>query len=140
MRYGDLMTVNGRCHCGAISYEAVVDPARVGLCHCTDCQTLTGSAYRATVPAPAETFTLRGVPPKIYVKTAESGARRAHAFCPECGSPVYSTSATEQPKAYSLRVGCLEQRKQLRPARQIWCRSALPWAMNLEGVARSEKG
>jgi len=140
MRYGDAMTVNGRCHCGAISYEAVVDPARVGLCHCTDCQTLTGSAYRATVPAPAETFTLRGVLPKIYVKTAESGARRAHAFCPECGSPVYSTSATEQPKAYSLRVGCLEQRKELRPARQIWCRSALPWAMNLQGVTRAEKG
>ena len=140
MRYGDLMTVNGRCHCGAISYEAVVDPARVGLCHCTDCQTLTGSAYRATVPAPAETFTLRGVPPKIYVKTAEGGARRAHAFCPECGSPVYSRSATEQPKTYSLRVGCLEQRKELRPARQIWCRSALPWAMNLQGVTRAEKG
>ncbi len=84
------MNVSGRCHCGAISYDAVVDPAKVGLCHCTDCQTLTGSAYRVTVPAPAETFRLRGARPKIYVKTAESGARRAHAFCPECGSPIYS--------------------------------------------------
>ena len=129
----------GRCHCGAISYEAVVDPAKVGLCHCTDCQTLTGSAYRATVPAPAETFTLRGTPPKIYVKTAESGARRAHAFCPECGSPVYS-AAPESPQTYSLRVGCLAQRSELRPGRQIWCRSALPWAMNLEDVAQVEKG
>ena len=140
MRYGDPMNVSGRCHCGAISYEAVVDPAKVGLCHCTDCQTLTGSAYRATVPASAETFTLRGTPPKIYVKTAESGARRAHAFCPECGSPVYSASATEEPQTYSLRVGCLAQRSELGPARQIWCRSALPWAMNLDDVAQVEKG
>ena len=139
MRYGDPMNVSGRCHCGAISYEAIVDPAAVGLCHCTDCQTLTGSAYRATVPAAAETFTLRGPAPKIYVKTAESGARRAHAFCPECGSPVYS-AAPESPQTYSLRVGCLAQRSELRPGRQIWCRSALPWAMNLEDVAQVEKG
>ena len=118
----------------------MVDPERAGLCHCTDCQTLTGSAYRATVLAPAETFMLHGGPPKIYVKTADSGTKRAHAFCPECGSPVYSASATEEPQTYSLRVGCLAQRSELGPARQIWCRSALPWAMNLEGVARSEKG
>ena len=134
------MNVSGRCHCGAISYDAVVDPAKVGLCHCTDCQTLTGSAYRVTVPAPAETFRLRGARPKIYVKTAESGARRAHAFCPECGSPIYSASATEEPASYSLRVGCLEQRRELRPARQIWCRSALPWATNLQDVAKAPKG
>src|SRR5262245_66488415 len=87
------MKVNGRCHCGRITYEAVVDPERAGLCHCTDCQTLTGSAYRATVLAPAETFTLHGGPPKSYVKTADSGTKRAHAFCPEAGSPLYSAPA-----------------------------------------------
>jgi hypothetical protein len=100
---------------------------------------LTGSAYRATVPAAAETFTLHGRPPTIYVKAAESGTRRAHAFCPQCGSPVYS-AATENPRTYSLRVGCLVQRGELRPARQIWCRSALPWAMNLQDVPQVPKG
>ena len=53
------MKVEGRCHCGKITYEAVVDPAKVSICHCTDCQMLTGSAYRASVPAPRETFVLR---------------------------------------------------------------------------------
>ena len=28
--------------------------------------------------------------PKIYVKTAEDGAKRAQAFCPNCGSPIYA--------------------------------------------------
>jgi len=132
-----MMKVNGRCHCGQITYEAVVDPERAGLCHCTDCQTLTGSAYRATVLAPAETFTLRGGPPKIYVKTADSGTKRAHAFCPECGSPVYS-AALGDPQTYSLRVGCLEQRREIAPRRQQWCRSALPWSMDLRDVKKTD--
>jgi hypothetical protein len=128
------MKVDGRCHCGAISYEAEIDPEAVGICHCSDCQTLTGSAYRVTVRASADGFVLRGKP-TIYVKTADSGAKRAHAFCPTCGSPVYATSA-ENPTAYSLRLGALRQRFELRPRRQIWCRSGLPWSMNLEGLPK----
>lgn len=127
------MKVRGRCHCNNISYEAEVDPARVSVCHCTDCQTLSGSAYRASVPAPRETFSLHGGPPRIYIKTAESGTQRAHAFCPECGAPVYS-AAISDPPAYSLRVGCLDERAALPPRRQIWCKSALGWAASLEGV------
>jgi hypothetical protein len=37
------MKVEGGCHCGAIAYEAVVDPQSAGLCHCSDCQTLSGA-------------------------------------------------------------------------------------------------
>ena len=43
------MQVHGSCHCGAIEFEAAVDPTRVTICHCTACQNLTGSAYRVTV-------------------------------------------------------------------------------------------
>ncbi|HVN85697.1 MAG TPA: GFA family protein [Candidatus Binatia bacterium] len=130
------MKVDGRCHCGQITYEAIVDPKKVGLCHCTDCQMLTGSVYRVTVPAPRETFVLRSGEPRIYVKTADSGTKRAHAFCPKCGTPIYS-AAVSDPPTYSLRVGCLAQRRELRPTRQQWCRSALAWAMNLEGVPQT---
>jgi hypothetical protein len=39
-----------------------------------------------------------------------------------------------------LRVGGIDQRAQLAPpARQIWCRSALPWSMDLTGVERFER-
>src|SRR5215468_8798428 len=104
------MHVTGRCHCGAITYEAEVDPATVGICHCTDCQMLSGSAYRVSVPAPAATFKMLTGLPKAYVKkTAESGTQRVHAFCAECGSPVYSTSVRNQ-TSYALRVGALDRR------------------------------
>ena len=132
------MKVEGRCHCGRITYEATVDPQKVTLCHCTDCQMLTGSAFRVIVPAPAETFSLLSGEPKVYVKTADSGARRAHAFCPDCGSPIHS-SALADPPTYSLRVGCLRQRAELRPSKQNWCRSALSWSMSLAGVAQQDR-
>ena len=126
------MRVHGRCHCGRITYTAEVDPERVSVCHCTDCQMLTGSAYRVSVPAPRESFPLSGHP-KTYVKTADSGTKRVHSFCPDCGTPVYSC-AIEDPPTYSLRVGCLDERAELPPQRRIWCRSSLPWSVRLDGV------
>jgi hypothetical protein len=45
------MKAHGSCHCGAIEFEALVDSARVTICHRTDCQNLTGTAYRVTVAA-----------------------------------------------------------------------------------------
>jgi hypothetical protein len=96
---------------------------------------LTGSAYRANIPAPAETFQLLKGEPKIYIKTAESGAQRAHAFCGNCGTPIYA-AAIDNTNTYSLRIGTIKQRHQLHPRRQIWCRSALPWSMNLTGIEK----
>ena len=132
------MHVNGGCHCGRIRYEADVDPALVSACHCTDCQVLSGSAYRVSVRAPAATFKLTSGSPKTYIKTADSGNRRVHAFCADCGAPVYACAPTDPP-FYSLRVGGLQQRAQLPPRQQIWCRSALPWSSDLGGVAQQER-
>lgn len=132
------MKVHGRCHCGQITYEAEVDPEKVSACHCTDCQMLSGSAYRVSVQVPRDQFRLLSGELRIYIKTADSGNRRAQAFCPDCGTPVYSSAVTE-PTAYSLRVGCLDRRADLPPRKQIWCRSSLPWAMNLEKVAKVDR-
>jgi hypothetical protein len=132
------MQVEGQCHCGKIRYSAEVDPARVGICHCSDCQALTGTAYRVSVPVPVESFTLLDGTPKIYVKTADSGNRRAQAFCGDCGTPIYATDAA-QARVLALRVGPLKQRQQLVPQRQIWFRSALPWALDIGDIPHIER-
>jgi hypothetical protein len=130
------MHIEGGCHCGYITYEAEVDPDTVGICHCTDCQWLTGTAFRTTVRSHKGAFKLLTGQPKIYVKTAESGNRRAHGFCPECGTPLYATTV-DDPQVYGIRVGTTRQRIELRPKRQGWCRSALDWVMNLESLPQS---
>lgn len=134
------MKVTGRCHCGKISFEADIDPAQVRICHCTDCQTLSGSAFRVNVASLPGTFVLKSGAPKSYIKTtADSGNHRAHGFCPDCGTPLWATSTDANPRSYGLRVGTLDCRADLKPSRQGWFRSALPWSQNLTGVAQVER-
>jgi hypothetical protein len=132
------MHIDGGCHCGYITYAAEVDPEAVRICHCTDCQTLSGSSYRTNVPARKETFKLLTGQPKIYIKTAESGNKRAQAFCPECGTPIYAAAVSE-PQVYGIRVGTARQRAELPPKKQGWCQSALDWVMNLESLPQVSK-
>lgn len=124
------MRIDGSCHCGAIRYEADIDPASVAICHCTDCQTLSGSAFRTVVPTKKEDFRLLAGTPKVYVKTAESGNPRVQAFCADCGTPIYSAAPGDTP-VFSIRVGTARQRSQLRPQVQTWCRSAQEWVDSL---------
>ena len=53
-----MMKIDGRCHCGYICYEAEIDPETVAICNCTDCQTLSGSAFRTVVPTEKGSFRL----------------------------------------------------------------------------------
>lgn len=119
------MQIDGACHCGKISFTAEVDPARVMVCHCTDCQVMSGSPFRAVVPAAIQDFHLCGEP-KRYVKVAASGNRRVQAFCGDCGTPLFAT-APENATSVIIRTGCIKQRRELQPKVQIWQHSALPW-------------
>jgi hypothetical protein len=132
------MKVDGRCHCGRITFEAEVDPAKVLICHCTDCQVLSGGAFRTVVRVPTDAFRLLSGEPKKYVKQAESGNRMIQAFCSECGSPIYG-SHVDHPAYYGLRVATLRQRYALPPKLQIWCRSAHSWASSLDHLPKIER-
>jgi hypothetical protein len=132
--------VDGACLCGAIRIEAEADPEKTVVCHCTDCQTGTASAFRVSVPVAGETLKMSGKP-AVYVRTtAESGNPRAQGFCPTCGTPLYATTPGEgQQAVYMLRVGILQQRDQFVPKRQIWFRSAQPWTMHMDALPKAKK-
>lgn len=133
------MKIDGGCHCGNITYEAEIDPENVVICHCTDCQTLSGSAFRIVALSRPGTFTLRTGEPKIYVKIADSGANRQQAFCPECGTPIFSTTEDDGPKIHGIRAGTIRQRAELVPTRQVWSRSQLHWLDELNAIQKIEK-
>jgi hypothetical protein len=134
------MKIEGACTCGNIRIEGEADPATTSICHCTDCQTATGTAFRVSIPVKGDSFKVTGEP-TIYIKTtADSGNPRAQAFCGKCGSPLYSTTPGEGQQAmYIVRVGILKQRDQLEPKRQIWWRSARPWVTGLDEIRKIEK-
>ena len=136
------MKIHGSCSCGFITFEAEADPGKVSICHCTDCQSSSGTAFRTNVPVPGNTFKMLSGTPTIYIKTtAESGNPREQAFCPRCGSSVYSTTLGDGPKpTYMVRVGVLRERDQLVPKVQNWTRSARPWVTDIGALRRNEKG
>ena len=85
------MKIVGQCHCGRVTYQAEIDPQAVSICHCTDCQQLTGSPYRVTVICAGEQIRMTGEAPKIYAKTGDNGRTRFQHFCGECGSPIFTS-------------------------------------------------
>jgi hypothetical protein len=122
-----MININGGCHCGEIEFDAIVDENKVILCHCIDCQKLSGTAFRSVVISEPNGFTLTKGVIKEYVKVAESGNQRAQGFCQNCGSALYATSVDKLNRVYGIRAGSVEQRNELRPKFQIWCRSSVPW-------------
>ena len=133
------MKIDGGCHCGYITYEADADPDKASICHCTDCQTLSGTAFRTSIPAPDHAFRITAGEPTVYVKIAESGAKRAQGFCPRCGSPIYATAPGDGAKVYNIRVGTVRQRDRIVPKQQIWCRSQQHWLGEIGAISRIEK-
>ncbi len=132
------MHIHGGCHCGNISYEAEIDPGKVIVCHCTDCQELSGTAFRSVVFVPESQFNLLKGSLKLYIKTADSGNKRAMMFCSECGTQIYATSVDGADKVLGLRVGTARERGELRPKKQYWCRSALDWVTDLGAIEKVE--
>jgi len=105
------MNIDGQCHCGSVSYQADIDPEWVSI---------SGEQIRMT-----------GKAPKVYARTGDNGRTRFQHFCPECGSPLF-TSGEGGPDDWGIRWGSIRQRDRLQPRRQIWCRSAAPWINGLE--------
>src|SRR5688572_26551537 len=107
------MHITGSCHCGAIQFEAEVDPTSTGICHCTDCQALSGTAFRVSVGTVPGTLRFGAGAPRVYTKTADSGRKREQGFCEQCGSPIYSAAPGPEPRSYYLRTGTVRERARL---------------------------
>jgi hypothetical protein len=126
--------IDGACLCGKITYEADT----VLICHCSDCQVNSASAYGVVVGITDGQFRLLTGTLKEYEKTADSGRIRQLSFCPECGTRIHAR-AKGNPKAFfGLRVGTIRQRASLEPKIQYWCNSALPRTSDLSEILRHD--
>jgi hypothetical protein len=120
------MTMTGGCQCGAVRYEVSGEPLPLIVCHCTDCQKQTSSAFGMTLPVAKRDFALLSGDLKVWRRLAESGREVACWFCPDCGVRVYHSSSLG-PDYWHLKPGTLDDTSRLRPVAQVWTRSAQPW-------------
>jgi len=68
------MTRIAHCSCGSLRAGATGEPALLGVCHRTECQRRTGSAFGVGTYFPKEQVRAEG-PSTVYVRGSDSGRK-----------------------------------------------------------------
>jgi hypothetical protein len=132
--------ISGRCLCGSVSYRAEAEPVVQAVCHCTDCQRQSGTAFSVVVGVPRAALTIQGSTLASFITTGEQHATETQRqFCSACGSPIVSF-AEGMPDVAFLKAGTLDDASWLEPAVEVWTRSAQPWSPHFEQTTRLERG
>lgn len=127
----------GGCACGAVRYQLLGDPLELHVCHCTDCQRVSGSAFVMSMVTRRVSIELtRGEPARCEFVTPE-GIRRVDRRCTRCGCRVWS-EPNGLPDLITVRPGTLDDHSWLQPIAHIWTQSAQPWVEISAGTLRYE--
>lgn len=122
-----MSNIKGSCLCGQVSYSTTQsEPTMMAVCHCTDCQKQTGTAFSVNVLVPTNTVTFEGSSLSQYVMDGKSGTSVIRNFCNNCGSPL-STELNAFGELSAIKAGTLDDSSWVKPGVQIWCDTAQPW-------------
>jgi hypothetical protein len=114
----------GGCLCGAVRYRLTGEPLTFYACHCTDCQTRSGSAFGLSMWVKRDAIEITKGDAALHVSTV-GGKQRKRRICAECLTNLFS-EPREGSDVAVLRPGTLDDTKWLKPAAHIWTRSAQP--------------
>ena len=122
-------SVRGGCLCGAVRYESQDEPAMVVVCHCTNCQKNTGSAFALTFALPKEAVRLIGDALVTYEDNSGSSGKTYHrSFCSRCGSPIAGHGGPYG-DLFFIKAGTLDDPSWIKPDTHIWCSEKQPWVL-----------
>ena len=123
----DAPFLEGGCACGEVRYRLTAPPMFVHCCHCTSCQTETGSAFvlNALIESDrVETIAGGAVP---VLTPSESGRGQQIWRCPACQVALWSNYGGTKDVIRFVRIGTLDDPAALPPDVHIYTRSKLPW-------------
>lgn len=127
----------GGCECGALRYEITQDPVATAMCHCTQCQKQSGSAFSMSLVVPRTGFAFTRGEPKIFAGVADSGADKQMLFCAECGVRICNR-LSGMPNTVNVKPGTLDDTSGLAPIVAVWTASKQPWSPLPEGIVQFE--
>jgi len=129
------MTHCGRCHCGAIRYEASGAPRHVALCHCTDCRRSSGAPMVAWAAfAESDVTVTQGNP-----KTVNSSGAAMRSFCADCGTGLFYRNAEMLPDIVDIQSATLDDPEALPPTVQIQTAERLGWMQHAHELPAFER-
>lgn len=117
--------LTGRCQCGAVRYSVKAPPLAFYVCHCTECQKQSASAFGESLQVRADDLELSGTS-STFVRRTDSGRLMECLFCPQCGTRILHRIAGGPP-VVNIRGGTLDETGWLRPAAHLWTSSRQPW-------------
>jgi hypothetical protein len=128
-------SMDGGCQCGALRYRIEGEPVALAVCHCSECQRGSGSAFGMSLVVPRGAFRMLAGEPKIWTRSSDSGRAVRCAFCAECGVRIYH-QPERMPDTLNVKPGTLDDRSWLAPSAHVWLRSKQPWVPIPDGVRR----
>ena len=133
------MNLNGICSCGDVRYEIVEQPLITQVCHCTDCQRTTGSAFVIHIVICEKDLKIAGETRMAVVPTGSGAGCELHA-CNNCGVIVWVRYRYHQVPVVAVRAGTLEDTRAVTPAAHIFVDSKQPWVSVPSGSLAFSKG
>ena len=116
----------GGCSCGAVRYSLLEDPLGLHVCHCTDCQTVSGSAFVMCMPVHTRSLELLKGDLVTVEFASPDGLAKSERRCAKCGCRVWG-EIDGLAEILALQAGTLDDTSWLEPIAQIWTSSAQPW-------------
>ena len=96
-----------------------------GHCQCRDCQRMTGTGHASHLGFPRPAVKLHGKA-TLWEKAADSGNKVIRAFCPTCGSPVYTTNSG-MPDFFVVEAASLDDPARFVPQMVVYTSSGFAW-------------
>ena len=119
-------SLSGGCSCERVRYDLVADPITLYACHCTDCQTETGTSFALSMFAHRDSIVLTRGEPRPSEYLLPDGRERRSQRCPDCNVVLWG-NPRRFPELLNLQPGTLDDTTWLRPVGHIWTRSRQPW-------------
>jgi len=116
--------MTARCLCGDVRIEITGKLGPLVYCHCSRCQKAQGAAFSANTDVRRSHW--RWVAGEALVREYESSPGVFRAFCPRCGSPIYSRRP-DAPDILRLRLGLLDDDPERRSLAHFHVASKAPW-------------
>ena len=115
--------LKGSCQCGQVRYSINKQPIRLNICHCTDCQKQSGSAFGMSLVVDPNSLSIESGTIKEFNLIADSGRSKICGFCPDCGVRIFNRTSA----MCSIKAGTLDSTDSLRPDAQYWIDSKQTW-------------
>lgn len=116
---------SGGCLCGAVRYEATGEPQFAGHCQCIDCRKSSGSGHCSHIAMLESEVTVTGET-RTFDAPADSGNTVGRAFCPNCGSAIFSVNSG-WPGMVMLRASSLDDPEVFKPTVVVYTKRGPSW-------------